>query len=60
MEYSNKTYILRDGDLEHYLDINKDLAEVMAFCANRLPQFLQEDSNQKSVEVREIVRQITV
>jgi hypothetical protein len=45
MEYSNKTYILRDGDLEHYLNINKDLAEVVAFCANRLPQFLQEDSN---------------
>ncbi|MDP1832822.1 MAG: AAA family ATPase [Geothrix sp.] len=60
MEYSNKTFILRDGDLEHYLDIGKDLAEVITFCSNRLPQYLQDDSNQKSVEVREIVRQITV
>lgn len=60
MEYSKKTFILRDGDLEHYLGIKKDLAEVIAFCANRLPHYLQDDSNQKTVEVREIVRQITV
>lgn len=58
MEYANKTFILRNGDLEHYLDIGKDLSEVIAFCTDRLPRYLQDDNNQKSVEVREIVRQI--
>lgn len=57
-EYANKTFIFKNGDLEHYLDIGKDLSEVIAFCNNRLPQYLQDGSNQKSVEVREIVRQI--
>lgn len=58
-EYANKTFILKNGDLEQYLDIGKDLAEVIAFCTDRLPLYLQDENNQKSVEVREIVRQIT-
>jgi predicted ATPase len=56
-EYSNKTFILRDGDLEHYLEIEKDLAEVINFCSCRLQQYLLND---KSLEIREIVRQITI
>lgn len=57
-EYANRTFIFKNGDLENYLDIGKDLSEVIAFCNNRLPQYLQDGSNQKSLEVREIVRQI--
>lgn len=57
-EYANRTFILKDGDLEHYLGINKDLAEVIMFCGNQLAQYLQNDANQKSLEVREIMRRI--
>lgn len=57
-EYANKTFILKDGDLEHYLGIGKDLTEVIAFCTNQLSPYLQDDSDQKSIEVRTIVRQI--
>ena len=58
MEYANKTYIFKDGDLEHYLNINKDLSKVIDFCNNELTQFLGDDSNKKSLEVRKIVKQI--
>ena len=57
-EYAKNTFILKDGDLEHYLKIRKDLAEVIDFCVQQLPQYLQEDNNENSLEVREIVRQI--
>ena len=56
--YGNKTFILRNGDLEHYLGIGKDLAEVIAFCNNQLSQYLQDENNQEGLEIREIVRQI--
>jgi predicted ATPase len=58
-EYVSKTFILKNGDLESYLNVGKNLAEVIAFCNERLPQYLQDDSDPKGVEVREIVRQIT-
>lgn len=58
-EYAKNTFILSNGDLENYLDIGKDLTDVIEFCTNQLPQYLQDESNQKSVEVREIIRQIT-
>jgi predicted ATP-dependent endonuclease of OLD family len=59
-EYARKTYILKSGDLEHYLGIRKDLAEVIMFCRNSLPLYLQDAGNQSSLEIREIVRQITL
>ncbi len=59
-EYANNTFILKDGDLEHYLNIGKDLAEVIYFCTHQLVQYLADDSNAKSKEIREIVRLITV
>ena len=58
-EYGNKTFIFRNGDLEHYLGIGKGLAEVIAFCNYQLPQYLQDENNKESLEVREIVRRIT-
>jgi predicted ATPase len=60
-EYAKKTFILKNGDLEYYLDIHKkNLGTVIEFCNNRLPQYLQDDSDPKSIEVREIVRQINI
>lgn len=58
-EYASNTFILKNGDLEHYLGINKGLANVIEFCNNRLPQYLLDDSNPESVEVREIIQKIT-
>lgn len=58
-EYANRTYILKEGDLEHYLGIGKDLTDVIVFCTNKLEEFLRDDSNPQSVEVRDIFRQIT-
>ncbi len=57
-EYSKRTFILKNGDLESYLAIGKDLGDVITFCSNQLPEFLADDSNQLSLEVREIIRQI--
>jgi len=57
-EYASNTFILRDGDLEHYLGIRKDLTKVIGFCENELSRYLQDDTNQKSLEIREIVRRI--
>lgn len=58
-EYPHKTFILKNGDLESYLNVDKDLAKVVAFCNDQLPQYLQDNNNPKSLEVQEIVRQIT-
>ncbi|MBD9403856.1 AAA family ATPase [Acidovorax sp. ACV02] len=57
-EYSNRTYILKNGDLESYLNIGKDLGDVINFCSEKLPNFLQDELNPKSVEMREIIRMI--
>ncbi len=59
-DYPNRVYILKNGDLEHYLGITKGLTETIDFCNNTLPTFLTDDANPQSVEVREIVRQITL
>jgi predicted ATP-dependent endonuclease of OLD family len=58
LEYTNKTFILKNGDLERYLNIGKDLTDVIAFCTNQLPTYLQDENNQESVEIRNIVQQI--
>lgn len=54
-EYAKQTYILRDGDLEIYLGIGKDLSEVIVFCRDRLQQFLQDNTNPQSIEIRCII-----
>lgn len=58
-EYENGTFILKSGDLESYLEIGKDLSEVISFCNNKLNNFLDEITNPKCLEVRDIIRQIT-
>lgn len=57
-EYSNGTFILKNGDLERYLNIDKDLSAVISFCNNDLARFLLDNSNPSSVEVRDIVQQV--
>lgn len=57
-EYGNRTFILKEGDLEAYLDIGKDLGEVIEFCRDRLGSFLVDDVSSKSTEVRSIIERI--
>jgi len=55
-EYANKTFILKNGDLEYYLGTaKKGLPETIAFCNNGLTAFLADDANSSSVEIRKIV-----
>ena len=58
-EYANQTYVLKEGDLELYLTIRKDLDEVIAFCRDSLPTFLADDGSTKSKEIRSIMQAIT-
>jgi len=57
-EYKNRTYVLKDGDLECYLGIGKDLSKVISFCSNKLDQFLSDNGNKKSLEIRDIIEHI--
>lgn len=59
-EYANNTYILKNGDLEHYLRISKGLTETINFCNTNLSTYLADDTNVESVEIREIIRQISL
>ena len=59
-EYANGRFILKEGDLETYLGIGKDLDEVIGFCRDQLPTFLADDSSSRSVEIRDIMERITL
>nr|WP_280953251.1 TOPRIM nucleotidyl transferase/hydrolase domain-containing protein [Rhizobium sp. L43] len=48
-------FVLREGDLETYLDIRKDLSHVIEFCQNGLQLFLADDNSSKSREIRSII-----
>lgn len=57
--YVNKTFILKNGDLEHYLGISKKgLPETIEFCNNKLLKYLADDTNSESLEIREIISQV--
>jgi len=57
---TERIYILKDGDLEHYLDIhNKGLTETIKFCTDNLKTFLENDSSEKSKEIKFIFNEIT-
>lgn len=59
-EYLNKIYILKNGDLEHYMKIpRKGLTETIDFCNTKLSAYLTDDTDDESKEIREIMRQIT-
>lgn len=57
-KYNDKIYILKKGDLEHYLDINnKGLPETIKFCNDNLKDYLN-TANDKSKEIRNIFTEI--
>ncbi len=58
LEYTNHTYILKEGDLELYLNIRKNLDEVISFCRNSLATFLADSTSAKSSEIRSIMATI--
>lgn len=58
-ERARGVHILKDGNLEAYLGIRKDLSEVINFCRHRMTDFLQDDSSAKSREIRGIMESVT-
>ncbi|VEB39295.1 chromosome segregation protein [Legionella sainthelensi] len=57
--YKNKIYILKNGDLEKYLKINKKgLDSIIDFCNNKLDAFLNDNNSTHSMEIRKIIEQI--
>jgi len=59
-DYANRVYILKNGDLEHYLGITKGLTETITFCNSSLGTYLANDASNESKEIREIVRLICI
>lgn len=60
-KYSDRIFILKNGDLENYLGIhNKGLPEIIKFCNNNLNDFLKDDVNNKSKELRFIIDKIII
>ncbi len=59
-DYKNNLFILKNGDLEHYLNITKGLTETIDFCNNNLEVFLSDNTSTNSAEVREIIKQLTL
>jgi predicted ATP-dependent endonuclease of OLD family len=58
-EYPNGTFILKEGDLEIYLGIQKDLSEVIELCHKNLKTYLANTSDTKVKEIRMIMSMVT-
>lgn len=58
-EYPNGTFILKEGDLEIYLGIQKDLSQVINFCHTNLKTYLANNSDSKVKELRKIMAMVT-
>lgn len=56
-EYENRTFILKEGDLEAYTNARKSLDEVIRFCRDGLSAFL-DSSSSKSIEVRSVLARL--
>ena len=57
---NNDIFILREGCLETYLDIEKkDLAQVISFCEEKLDDFLNDKKSSRTIEVIEIFEKVT-
>lgn len=52
---TDRIFILREGHLETYLGIGKDLRNVIQFCQQDLPSFLADETSTKSLEMRSII-----
>lgn len=58
-EYANGTFVLKEGDLEMYLGIQKDLTNVIGFCHSSLKTYLANGTNSKIRELKKIMAEIT-
>ncbi|HAT73545.1 MAG: SMC protein-like protein [Candidatus Moranbacteria bacterium GW2011_GWF2_36_839] len=58
-EYANKMYILKEGDLEIYLNIQKGLAFVINFCKNNLKNYFKNVTDSKVKELIMILARVT-
>ncbi|MEK7194951.1 MAG: AAA family ATPase [Patescibacteria group bacterium] len=58
-EYQNGTYILKEGDLEIYFGVKKDLASVINFCQNNIKTYLANGTDTKVQELKKIMSGIT-
>lgn len=56
--YSKGTFILKEGDLEIYLGIRKDLSNVINFCQN-LKSYLANSADAKVQELKMIMSKVT-
>lgn len=57
-DYSNNTFILKEGDLESYLGIQKGLTHVIDFCRNNLKTYITQNTN-KVNEIKMILSKVT-
>lgn len=58
-DYANNIFILKQGDLEAYLGVQKDLSKVIEFCRNNLKTYFQNSSDSKVQEIKNIMSTIT-
>lgn len=58
-EYSSGTFILKEGDLEIYLGIQKDLSNVINFCQSSIKDYLSKSGNSKVKELKKIMSLVT-
>lgn len=58
-EYMNGIFILKDGDLEIYLGIKKDLSNVISFCQASIKTYLANSRDNKIKELKTIMSKIT-
>ncbi|MCB0055394.1 MAG: AAA family ATPase [Caldilineaceae bacterium] len=56
--YQDGIFVFKEGDLEAYLNIRKDLGATITFCRDNLRAFLNDDASSKSKEVRVILERI--
>jgi len=58
-EYSKGTFVLKEGDLEIYLGIQKDLSEVIDLCQINLKSYLNNPTDTKIQELKVIMSLVT-
>lgn len=58
-EYINHIYILKNGDLEIYLGIQKNLSNVISFCQTSIKNYISGTDDAKNKEIKTIMSEIT-
>lgn len=57
-DYKRNIFILKEGDLESYLETSKGLVHVISFCRDNLKNFLSKNTS-KVVEMKMILSRVT-